>query len=323
MLRIATCRALAVALALAVLAGAAAPAWATYPGRNGWIVVLRSFGGHYMQQQYWIDLFHPRGAPNTRFAVCSSSFAHQSPPYCDRVGPVFLSRSGLEVGMVAFAQADTGTPSALLYRALGEEALLGRVSISESQPSWGIGWDANGLPHPVPRPEATDPRQASILRYAREADWAGDGRVAFESGALGEPGQANIYAGPPAGPFRRLIRGGQDPSWSPHGRSIAFARNGGVYVVPSHGGKARRVVRPPQVNHLVHPASPVWSPDGKQIAFYRQGVYGKKDPIHTLNLYTLTLKTGKLRRLASSLMTDDAYDDSYVEGPLWQALPRR
>ena len=31
-------------------------------------------------------------------------------------------------------------------------------------------------------------------------------------------------------------------AWSPNGRSLAVTRDSGVYVVPVHGGAARRIV---------------------------------------------------------------------------------
>jgi len=69
----------------------------------------------------------------------------------------------------------------------------------------------------------------------------------------------------PAGLFFQL-----QPSWSPDGRSIAFAskRDGHfhVYVMPAAGGDARRLTSGPDDD-----TRPSWSPDGKRIAFARRG----------------------------------------------------
>ena len=51
------------------------------------------------------------------------------------------------------------------------------------------------------------------------------------------------------------------PAWSPDGRFIAYhdAAGGGIWIVPAHGGSARRLVETGS-----HPA---WSPDGRLIAY--------------------------------------------------------
>src|SRR6266508_962180 len=73
---------------------------------------------------------------------------------------------------------------------------------------------------------------------------------------------------------RRLTEeDGSDPSWSPDGRTIAFAssRSGakGLYVVSASGGPARRVTGFPESSH------PDWSPDGSQFAFMGRGACRK------------------------------------------------
>jgi hypothetical protein len=81
-----------------------------------------------------------------------------------------------------------------------------------------------------------------------------------------------------------LSRYGDDPTWSPDGRTIAFTWTGpdptvgvrappGIYLIPSGGGTARRVL-PPVVGvdavglrGSMVPDSLTWSPDGRWIAF--------------------------------------------------------
>jgi len=73
------------------------------------------------------------------------------------------------------------------------------------------------------------------------------------------------------GSHLRRVRGSQTsadypaPSWSPDGRSLAFVRDDGVYVIPVGGGSARRLVRTDQA------WKPRWSPDGRLIAFGEGG----------------------------------------------------
>jgi TolB protein len=66
---------------------------------------------------------------------------------------------------------------------------------------------------------------------------------------------------------RRLTSGGDwefGPQWSPDGSRIAFARTSGIRVVPSRGGRPRRIATA-SLRHA-HP-SPAWSPTGKQLAY--------------------------------------------------------
>ena len=64
-------------------------------------------------------------------------------------------------------------------------------------------------------------------------------------------------------PTRLTSGGGQklQPTWSPDGRFIAYyeAADGGIWIVPSRGGTARRVAS--------QGSRPDWSPDGRTIAF--------------------------------------------------------
>jgi hypothetical protein len=319
-------RALSVAvLALGVSAMCVSSALATYPGRNGRIVISTSGGGRYMHQAFDLDLFDSQGrAQETVLRICSAPDRMEGPPNCYSAGAASLSPDGSKVALPIWEQSSADQPSALFTVPLGGGPTA-RSPITVTGPWLGIGWDADGTPRLLPRPTPSDSQQGTILNTATQADWSADGRLAFESGDPQNPALVNVYAGPAGGPFRQLtFRGGQAPSWSPHGRWIAFARRGGVYVVPSSGGEARRIVAPPSYNFFWHrSAAPTWSPDGKRIAFYRQRTINPEDPVHTLSLYSVNWKTRKLRRLSDSLFTDDAYEDGYIEGPLWQALPRR
>jgi eukaryotic-like serine/threonine-protein kinase len=98
--------------------------------------------------------------------------------------------------------------------------------------------------------------------------WSPDNRwIAFLRGGQG------IFLIPPIGGGERKLAdwpgASSQMSWSPDGKHLAFARwrnasePGGIFVIPSQGGAARRVTR---ANAFAHVA-PSFSPDGRRLAF--------------------------------------------------------
>jgi TolB protein len=55
------------------------------------------------------------------------------------------------------------------------------------------------------------------------------------------------------------------PSFTPDGRHVVFVRDGSVFRVPRHGGRARRLTRG------TTDTNPAVSPDGRRLAFLRDG----------------------------------------------------
>lgn len=99
----------------------------------------------------------------------------------------------------------------------------------------------------------------------------GKGQIVFQRQPGGDLVVTNLD-----GSGARVVGQGMDPSWSPDGSRVAYARwgwNAGIYVVNADGTGAH------QVYADEFPRAPIWSPDGSQIAFFRRydGFKWKRD----------------------------------------------
>jgi Tol biopolymer transport system component len=63
---------------------------------------------------------------------------------------------------------------------------------------------------------------------------------------------------------RRFLAVDVSPAWSHDGSRIAFARTSGIWVVPSRGGRPRRIAA---ASVRDTPSFPAWSPAGKRLAY--------------------------------------------------------
>ena len=145
---------------------------------------------------------------------------------------------------------------------------------------------------------------------ALSLDWSADGRLAYIRAG-------NLFVARPGEPERRLTwRGAEDPSWSPGGRRIAFARKGQIHSIPREGGRVTRLTGRGGER-------PAWSPDGRRIAFLRfldsQEVGGGE----ALFLHILTLNPRRVRRVGDEELEaqDFAYPLHWVSAPEWGPLP--
>lgn len=131
-----------------------------------------------------------------------------------------------------------------------------------------------------------------IARWGGAALAAALGAVGAAAGAAGPPVAAGhglvVAQGGTIYVEGRAVVKGDQPTWSPDGRRIAFQRNGEIRVVDRDGHDERRLTR--RAPGLHWPASsPAWSRDGTRIAFS-----GTRD------LYTVAVATGALTRLTHS-----------------------
>jgi Tol biopolymer transport system component len=140
----------------------------------------------------------------------------------------------------------------------------------------------------------------------REPDWSSRGEIAFTQSAGTCPPCDDIYTTRLGGTPRRFTyRGGSNPSWSPHGKKLAFARRvkgrAEIFLVGQDGRGLRRLSYRGGYN-------PAWSPDGKRIAFVRDG-----------DLYVVGTNGRGLRRLL-----DAPFEALQGWASIdWQPLPRR
>lgn len=92
----------------------------------------------------------------------------------------------------------------------------------------------------------------------RAPRWSPNGhRILFQRGR----GRVSIYSvGPDGSWMRRLTRGRYDTGavWSPDGRSIAFARNGSIWVMRADGRWGRKVVAMKSASNYAE--APAWQP---------------------------------------------------------------
>jgi Tol biopolymer transport system component len=90
----------------------------------------------------------------------------------------------------------------------------------------------------------------------------------------------------------RIAAGGDNPSWSPDGRSIAFGGPAGIRTIRPDGSGLRRVTR-------ADDGDPKWSPDGRRIAFTRH-LSGSAE------VYVVRSKGRRVRRLTRNPLDDAA-----------------
>ena len=102
-----------------------------------------------------------------------------------------------------------------------------------------------------------------------------------------------------------------DFAWSPDGRRVAFARDGGLWVMTVPDGTPRLVVPGQRVGFG---AAPQWSPDGRLIAYVRGARHG-------YNVFTVPANGGQPALFGT--FNDRTTGEEFVVDIDWRARPRR
>jgi Tol biopolymer transport system component len=168
----------------------------------------------------------------------------------------------LRVGLV-------GLPAALIALSLADPR-LGAEPESRGEGRIAFTFGESGDRHPSQLAVMDgDGRNRRLLPldHVYGLSWSPDGRlIAFQ--VVGLSARPNIYRpniwtmNVDRRPrYRRVVRNGGSPDWSPNGRSIAFERGGDIWVFDLGDRRQRRIVR--------DGSSPSWSPDGRKLAFER------------------------------------------------------
>jgi TolB protein len=139
-----------------------------------------------------------------------------------------------------------------------------------------------------------------------DAELSPDGeRLVYERDA--PDGSTQIYLLDRGGTERRLtsMKGGaSDPTWSPDGKSIAFAARGpgtdaeDIFVMRVGNGAPARIAGTDK-----HDGHPDWSPDGTRIAFHAR----YRNAVPHGQIWITSVRTGGLTRLPSTVALDPAW----------------
>jgi Tol biopolymer transport system component len=238
-------------------------------------------------------------------------------PLCFWAGPPAASPDGTSLAFAAddklgeYPQQYPAASIRVLSLATGQWAHVSLPAITLRQGA-AVRWTPDGSFVLV-----TDRQQALLLNRDGSAprplisnvtalDVSSNGDVAFiRRGALrvrNDDGSSHRITG----------RGASRPSWSPHGKSLAYTYKGSIYSVAAEGGHPRRLSRG---------FNPVWSPDGRQIAFFRTDPDSEYFGDDTTYVYVLSRRTGRVRRVSSQPMLLEDSNDDATAGLDW--LPAR
>jgi hypothetical protein len=304
----------AAALALA----SAAPAQATFPGRNGGIAFGQRTGTGDSEPQFVEHIrlaTNPPGPVDARIVLdceltdgvpsggnCTGT-GYATPSY-SRDGRMLVFDAGARLGVI---DADGGGGVALFPAATADDGSPafspdgGRIVFTGTN-------DRGTTDVYVRRVDGGGARL--IVHDAGEPAWSSRNRIAYVR-------SGNVYTAGPAGGRRRFVTSGISPDWSPNGRRLLLVRplpqlvfdgpTGLIFVVRADGRRLRRVGRRDDASH------PVWSPDGHSFAFdgFDLGVFVKR--------------FGSRRPAREVAPTQISGESGFIvsSDPAWRPRPRR
>jgi Tol biopolymer transport system component len=244
---------------------AAAPASATYPGRNGGIAYVNSVTSSDREPvsgSIGIALKRSRSTEPRDLVRCGAACT----------ATTFSSLSFSPDGkLIAF---DAGASIGLVAVRGGAITLLPAATANDGDPAFtrdGTRIVFTG---------ANDHGTTDL--YVGSADGAGGARLLLQDagepavssrGVLAYVRSGNVYVRLPKHGKRRRVTSGVSPDWSPDGRRLVIVRPlprltfdvplGRMYTVRPDGHGLKRLGRKTDALH------PVWSPDGRRIAYDR------------------------------------------------------
>jgi len=324
-----------VLLAVPAALVAAAPAVATFPGRNGKLVFQRPAGEQ-------IDLYTIRPGHRARRLLHAPVIEEEAA----------WSPDGRRIAFARSARGGFPTEIWIAGASGGSLRRVTRFGDVASEPAWAPGdrivyFTTKDFPQPASPDDPPPPSELYSMRSdgtdqrrltsdeAIQVDPTvspADGTVAFTQfqPVPEEPGVFDLglfSIGADGGGLRTLApfsadRDVLDPNWSPDGRRIVFeiasasprgntggsGRQSDLAVMDADGSNVHRLTRTRQLE-----TNPIWSPDGRLIAFTsdrhrRRGTRERLGP--DFELYVMRADGTRIRRLNT---VPDVYPD-------WQAV---
>jgi hypothetical protein len=236
--------AVASVVALLIVAGSAASARATLPGRNG-LIAVDGYRGNDVQT--W--MIRPDGSELTRFPV---------------YGEGAFSPDGRRIALSTGWKLTLTDLNGLPLQTIDTRHNGKRLFVSE--PAWSPSADRiyfDNLDDPFAVPVGGGPPQ-QLGRGGTALDVSVTGRVAYEIGLTYD---AVIYTADASGGDVRRVGRGWSASWSPDGARLAFIRNSGIFIAAADGTSAAAL---PAVDEASRVLNLAWSPDGTKIAMLRE-----------------------------------------------------